>query len=358
MGPLRRRFGWNLLLLAVGAVAGSACGSEGGDGTPVAGGNGTQTPPSAVKTCAPDCPVVNLAQGAYEPRSLVVHEGRVYFFTRGSKYEDRGVYVVPAAGGAATKLAQAEADSDVCKQIATDGQYVYFANHSGGGGIPSRLERVPVGGGPIEEISPGGTPGVSCIALDEANVYWAGDSWATGTQEDGIFATPKSGGAPVLLVKDERPTSIVVRGGTVYFSTETALKKVPTTGGSAITLAGQLEYAEWRIDVDGAFVYMADRADGTVARVAINGGPQEILAKDDRAWGLVVNGATLFWSRVPNSAPDNRIVMLELGAAPPPDPSMRGVPVAKSVGGVDVAADATSIYWASAPEGAIRKVAK
>ena len=363
-----RRSGWALLLALVAATIGG-CGSD-GDGATSSGGPSSSsgsssgssgssgTPPNAVKTCAPACPVENLTQGAFEPRSLVVSGDRVYFFAGGKSFEDRGVYSVPAAGGPSTKLASAEPTGAACKQIATDGAYVYFVNHSGGGGIPSRLERVPVSGGPAEEFSPAGTPQEVCIALDDTHVYWHGVSWATGAQEDGIFKSPKHGGPPVLLAKDERPTSITTRGGNVYFATDTAVKSVPAAGGSVITLAGQLEFTEWRLTADDAFVYMADRSDGVIARVPTGGGPQEILAEDDRAWGLVLDGATLFWSRVPNTAADNRIVMLELGAPKPPDLSLAGVPIVTTVGGVDIAVDATHIYWASAPEGAIRRVAK
>ncbi len=277
--------------------------------------------------------------------SLVVHGDRIYFAAYGTE-DRRGIYAVSINGGEPTQLAWADINSpDSCKLVATDGAYVYYVNRS-------TLERVSVNGGPSEELAPATTADSDsrCVAVDETFVYWLGKSSGQGGAPAGLLRVPKQGGE-VSAVEHPAAESLALHGDTAFVATPNAITSVPKSGGTPITLAGQLVYGSHRMDSDGVFVYWADGAEDAVMRVPIEGGAPETLAADQMGYGLLVDGHNLYWSHRPNAALENRLMVLAL-------PNGVAVPLAKTVGAVDIAVDATSIYWASYSENAIRKTAR
>jgi len=330
------------LALALCAANVTACGSDSnapGRGGPNPGGGTTPF------VCAPDCPVTNLVRTDVQPVSLAVHGDYIYFAAYGSE-DRRGIYSVPTSGGAPTQLANALVSaSAACKLVATDGAHVYYVNGS-------MLERVPVTGGPTEELAPAtaADSDARCVALDETSVFWLGKPSGQGGVSAGLMRMPKQGG-PVSTVALPEVVSFVIRGDVAYLGTNNEVMAVPKLGGTPVVLAGQLVYGTRSVDSDGAFVYVGDHVEDSVFRVSVEGGAPETLASDQAPYGLLVDGSILLWAHRPNAAEDNRLMAQAL-------PNGVAIPFAKTVGAVDLAVDAKSIYWASYSEKAIRQTAR
>jgi hypothetical protein len=319
----------------------AACGSDGGSASGPGG-----TGPAAVLGCAPNCPVEDIASTAERPHSLVVTGEQVLFAVTGGK-DRAGIYSVRKQGGEPPrKLVSSDLPGDArCKLVATDGTYVYFAGSQ-------VIERVPLGGGPIEQPSPGATPNLGCVALDDAYLYYVGVLRFDPAPQS-FWRFPKAGGRPQRIADAPSVQSFVVRRGTLYFASNTQVGSIPVAGGVPKILAGQIKFGNHRIDADDAFVYSADRSTNVVFRVPVGGGAQEIIASEQEAYGLIVDGGAVYWSHRPNDAAENRIMLLGN-----PHTEIGGVPIVKAVGAVDLAADGTHLYWVSESENAIRRTTK
>ena len=327
------------------SVAVLACGSDSSNTTSAGdGGPGSNPFPSG---CAPTCPVTNVAHGGYQPTSLVVYGDRV-FFTAVSTSSASGIYSVPKAGGDAKKLAAASAGGSACKGLATDGTLVYYADQGITSGLAG-IYSVPVDGGtPTKLVATAGN--VGCIAMDDSSLYWLGPGPKGVT---GVSKMAKSGGDSTALVTTGAGfKDITVRKGIVYWAESNYVRKVSATGGDSITLTSDNHAGFSSIAVDDAFVYVENYADATIARVPLDGGARETLAKAQTTpHGLTVDGTSLYWGVNLNDNTQDRVVR----------GSTTGdfiTPLTSSVNATNFAVDEQYVYWTSVNEGAIRRTPK
>lgn len=115
---------------------------------------------------------------------LEIDAESVYFCVR----ETNVIYKAPLAGGAAVELSRDEVS---VQDMKVDSGYVYVSEFESG-----RVARFPVGGGPVEYVSPAGLFMLG-IRPSGDTVYWADDG--------GLYSTPLS--SPNSRMKLSRPTT-------------------------------------------------------------------------------------------------------------------------------------------------------
>ena len=156
----------------------------------------------------------------------------------------------------------------------------------------------------------------------------------------------KSGGDSTALVTTGVGfMDITVRKGIVYWAESNFVRKVSATGGDSITLTSDNHAGFSSIAVDDAFVYVENYADATIARVPLDGGAREKLAKDQTTpHGLTVDGTSLYWGANLNDNTQDRVVR----------GSITGnfiTPLTSSVNATNFAVDEQYVYWTSVNEG-------
>jgi hypothetical protein len=134
-----------------------------------------------------------------------------------------------------------------------DATYVYWSEKQ------QQVLRMPLDGGPSKVIIPapassGGQ--IWQIAIDASNVYWTDQ--AGGRQNaGGVYAAPLDGsGAPALLAHATGPLNLSVDGGYVYFTFQSGIARVSTSGGPATILVEGLDVQTPILAYNG-FVYLA-----------------------------------------------------------------------------------------------------
>jgi hypothetical protein len=152
------------------------------------------------------CPMLEaVGTGIYGPVGLVVVGNRLYSIAQGtasSGYSDGQVASSALDGSDFLDLADAQARPI---DLAVDDTHVYFANLGSG-----QIQRVPVGGGPVQPVAQGQHP--YGIALDADSLYWV--NTADGT----VMKVAKSGGPTTQLATGQiGPVAIAVDGGIAYW---------------------------------------------------------------------------------------------------------------------------------------------
>jgi hypothetical protein len=190
----------------------------------------------------------------------------------------RGVFAVPAAGGATTMLA-----SGTGQPLAADSANVYVT-------VADSLVRVPNTGGAATTLA--SAPAATNIAVDSQNVYWL----AQGSSTD-ILSVPIAGGSVTTLATS--PTSgkgsFAVGATGVFFSCEPwgyAITKVALGGGTVTTVAAAGNATA--LALDSTSVYWVDGAN--VMKVALSGGAVTTLAPANAAVSLAVDATGVYWT--------------------------------------------------------------
>jgi sugar lactone lactonase YvrE len=180
--------------------------------------------------------------------------------------------------------------------ITLDQAAIYFTTNTSGGAVL----RQPFSGNPVPIVT--GLASPAGIAVDSQYVFWA--NYGDGTV---MRATRDDGGSPYPLSNSETlPWQLAVDANDVYFTTETAVRKVPRSGGGAINLAAD-QVNVWGVAVDASGVYWSNhnedkimmRATGTTVPVAIATAPAVLhparIALDATAiyWTDNVNQGTI-----------------------------------------------------------------
>jgi hypothetical protein len=208
----------------------------------------------------------------------------------------------------------------------------------------SAILKVPIGGGVPETLAqPDVAP--SSLAVDSGYLYWpmfnlSAEHYAgVGTLPDAIMKTPLAGGATMTLASTAGPQFVTVSGGVVYWTAETGIMSVPTTGGSPVvfvngdpplTLAAGKAY--W-LGVDGFLTRgLAPGAEVTVA-AAID--PALLYQGGGQIYGIAVSTTDLYWTVI--GTPTGSLMKMPLSG---------GTPSAiDNDGDIAVAVDANSVYW-------------
>jgi hypothetical protein len=186
--------------------------------------------------------------------------------------------------------------------LAADDSHVYFGGESDGtlarvsvnGGTPEVLYTAP----PVTGASNMAFTGISAIYLGPTDIAFVVDSsdFAAGTQQRTLMTIPKAGGTAKQLStsNDSRAyLGATIEGSNVYFSTFTALLRVPIAGGT-VQFVGEsptsVRYWAFSPTVIGGQLYWAE--DHAIYRVAATAtdGEGTMFAHTD--YGMTIVGTT------------------------------------------------------------------
>jgi hypothetical protein len=153
---------------------------------------------------------------------------------------------VPIAGGAPTTLATSSTYSPNALGLTPTDAIVQVTNNSG----PASFAAIPLAGGsPVPLPASGDEGGPFGFVADATNIYSVGSFCpcnGNGPSYDGppngqVVMQPIGGGAQTVLARfTGAASSIAVDSDSVYWSTDTAVWKVPIAGGPALPVAGSL----------------------------------------------------------------------------------------------------------------------
>jgi len=221
-----------------------------------------------------------------------------------------GVGGVGGTGGAGGQGAEPveplvlASDQDRPIGIVSDGSHVYWTNAGDGSTATGSLMRVPVGGGPVEELA-NGLINPSEVDVDDTNVYWV--AYGTSGPNGGLSTVPKAGGPQVDLVTGYTQVWDLVVVGTsgsarVYYTCNQCdggvagrVEWVPVSGGTPTEVADQ-QGLPASITTAGDYVYWVNRDSQQVMRADTNGAGLEMTADADAADGITAGEAFLFWT--------------------------------------------------------------
>jgi len=181
----------------------------------------------------------------------------------------------------------------------------------------------------------------SLIAVDETNIYWVSDSGSA------IKRVSKSGAASAVtvLAGQKEIRELTVAGDRIYFVTADGVESVGTNGESQATLIKATIYSASNrnlLAVDDSNVYFVmspARGGEQVAKVGKTGGEPVTLASGIYAPnGLVSDGANLYWASYADGSISR--VSLQDGRVAAAGHSLSGNTC------MDVAVDETSVYAA------------
>lgn len=161
------------------------------------------------------------------------------------------------------------------RSLAADADYLYWTNYDA-----RTVNRIAKAGGAPELLAHTGVdPG--SLHVDGQRLY-VGHTVAERRAGESIGAvstwTKPDWNGRELARADGRITDVAVGDTHVYFSTGTAVMRVPKEGGAPVTLATAQQVFSVVIDADA--VFFADYGQGTINRVASSGGPVLALARD------------------------------------------------------------------------------
>jgi hypothetical protein len=228
-----------------------------------------------------------LVSGLFNASAIAVDGNSVYFTTNSPV---RGtVMKVSKAGGSPITLASGQASPS---GLAVDGVNVYWATFDG-----QTIMQVPADGGTAITLASGGAGFPSEVAVSGGYVYWT-------DQLDVSRAIVGSGGATILTA--DVGSALAVDASSVYFVTFAGtIMKMPSAGGVTTTLATfqpSAMYENYRMAVDGAFVYWTADFGGTVQKVPLAGGAIITLASGQGTPRTIASdGDNLYWTNFADS---------------------------------------------------------
>ena len=235
--------------------------------------------------------VFTLASGQIMPFGIAASGGSVYWTDYVSSGPTANCFVMSATGGALATIASGQRGA---LGIAASGTTVFWTDPNGGtvmrGGTGSAPVTLASGqmdpsaiavyestvywevsgdtgangsimrwqGGVVQTVASDPNIGSGmwgAIAAGSAGVYWTEGSTAAGGSGAVLFA-PLSGGVKTLATEPTGAYGIAVDTQNVYWTTPTALVKMPLAGGCATTLVtSQAFYQGLSVAVDSTSVY-------------------------------------------------------------------------------------------------------
>jgi hypothetical protein len=183
-----------------------------------------------------------------------------------------------SGSGSGSALDPTWVESAYVGALAADDTHLYFANQTGG-----TLARKSLAGGAVETLFTAPAPtsqtaitGITAIYLGPNDIAFVVDEqdYTAQTQKRSLMTMPKAGGAARQLSTSQDSRAYLgatVEGSYVYFSTFTALLRVPLAGGT-VTRVGEspnsVQYWAFSPTIIGDQLYWAEL--NSIYRVAAN----------------------------------------------------------------------------------------
>jgi hypothetical protein len=175
----------------------------------------------------------------------------------------------------------------------------------------------------------GGEP--SLIVTDGVNVYW--HNYGGGSAHT-IEYVPVGGGAAQSLEGTDLTADMVIKAGTLYWTTYDLMKRSLAGASSSVQLADIGGFGGGPLAVDDTFVYWADGTGTTVYKTPIAGGATMSLAPSSGdVYDMATDGINVYWLS---------------GASVMSVPVGGGTAVTLAPSGINpgkIATDGTNIYW-------------
>jgi hypothetical protein len=305
---------------------------------------------------------------ALSPVAIAVDQTNVYFTSQGAPSQPTTmgtVSSVPIAGGAVTVLAPGR---DKPSSVAVDGTSVYWLD-SGSQGSSGALCKVPIGGGNVTTLASGLNNPVA-VTVDATHAYFtssAGTSLGPNgdVYDSAISKVPLSGGSVTVLASTDvyTPSAIAVDATSVYWidsgdrsSLHGGVFQIPIVGGTVVTLDSTQFYGAG-LAIDSANVYFTTTR-GLSKVSKLGGGTFPIAAlPNEGPVALAIDSTNLFFTA--SVAPSNSCTSSEQGTVSRSalgSGSIAQVATAASPGALVV--DATNIYWTDASGSGVFKLTK
>jgi hypothetical protein len=246
-----------------------------------------------------------------EPLSLHVLGQEVYWIENRSTSNaiDR-LMVSTSVDGTVQYVAQGpNCISNATDEFVLDGENAYWIVCDTGR-ANALLQKVPLNGSlPSILATISGT--VFALTADSTHIYWEQEERRPNPSDTttSIVRISKTGGPPQVITTETSHDGVslramVVREGQVFFDWSSSLsnryriRKVPSTGGTPITLADvtNIPFDQFvrSIAVDSSNVYWSDTT--TINSVPIGGGSRVILSSSvNQANSIAIQGNRLFW---------------------------------------------------------------
>lgn len=258
----------------------------------VANGSGLGTTVGAVFR-VPRCggQVTVLADNQIDPVTVAVSGGYVYWTTTGNHNTGTAIGTLmrePVTGGAPTQLAMGPAVFSY--YFTVDSEYVYSTAFVATFGA----WRMPLSGGPMQDITPNNQWIFHTIVVDAARAYMT----APGTKVNYLVSVPTGGGdADVLLMnKIPFPGLLAEDESYLYFpTTDNTLERLNKDGSNPLTLARAILPSALAVDGQSAYVSMnaGDSGDG-IYSIPAAGGPMTTLSTKGGV-ALAVDDYYAYW---------------------------------------------------------------
>ena len=301
--------------------------------------------------------VVALATGQATPTAITADSTSVYWVNSGNGT----VMKVLASGGTPVTIASEQYNPTA---IAVDGANVYWTNAGTGdctaaaASTPSvcpgsAVMMAPLSGGQAVMLAPASVP--VAIAVDGANVYWAGGAGDAGGL---VVKVPLDGTAATTLASGQSGIhGVAVNATYVYWTNDTeagSVMEAPVAGGYTGTLPSTQDYPG-AIQATSASVYWLDAigrsgaAGLTLMTVSVRGGTPTPLAVSAPGYysspsALVLDATTAYWTAPGDSYEGASGYVMSIPLAGGAISTL----ASGDTSGGGIAVDATSVYWTSA----------
>ena len=224
--------------------------------------------------------------------------------------------------------------------IAVDATSAYVTSFGDPG-----IFRIPKAGGAATKIATASWP--TYVAVDSTHVYWT--DLAKSDADANVARVPVDGGSvQVLAAGLHGPNSATLDGPRIFFAESGRVASVPRAGGAVVTFASSA--APYYVATNATTVCWADRGNGRIDCEPSSGGSTFTLIADDGILALGLSDGAAYWL---NGAGELRTIALVVGPARTLAREVAGALAA------ELRVEKSGVYWAwgHRTEGAVRRLA-